>query len=119
MTTQVDALLALLRRGIHLVLSDVDCVWSADMLPFLKPLALTSRLLTGVASYFLRSADPLPFVLGQRHGYEALGKADVLMMSDCMQPENDFDGHGCFFDGVDKNTGIFAVRAPAIMNHES
>ena len=83
---KVDALLSILRQGIHLVLSDVDCVWSAD---------------------------PLPFVLGQRHGYESLANADMLIATDCMQPEQDFDGDGCFAAGVDKNTGIFAVRATA------
>jgi hypothetical protein len=55
---KIDALLSILASGLHIVLSDVDCVWSAD---------------------------PLPFVLGQRHGYASLAHADVLVATDCMQ----------------------------------
>ena len=81
---KIDALLSILGSGLHIVLSDVDCVWSAD---------------------------PLPFVLGQRHGYASLAMADVLVATDCMQPEADFERGGCFFESVDKNTGVIAVRA--------
>ena len=31
---KIDALLSILGSGLHIVLSDVDCVWSADPLPF-------------------------------------------------------------------------------------
>ena len=81
---KVDALLEVLRAGVHVVLSDVDCVWSGD---------------------------PNPMVRGQLKGYEAFAHADVLVATDCMEPEADWGDDGCYSTLIDKNTGVLAVRA--------
>ena len=81
---QVDALLPILRRGVHVVLSDVDCVWLHD---------------------------PNPMVRGQVKGYEDFAHADLIVSTDCHNPESDYDNDGCFGDLLDKNTGVLAVRA--------
>ena len=86
---KLDALLPVLRAGIHVVLSDVDCVWSSS---------------------------PLPLFHGSVPSFEDFRNADVLVATDCMTPELD-SPHGenmvpgCFRDTVDKNTGVIAVRA--------
>ncbi|KAL1495590.1 hypothetical protein AB1Y20_016951 [Prymnesium parvum] len=81
---KLDALLPVLRAGVHVVLSDVDCVWSST---------------------------PLPMFHGKVAGFEDFAHADVLLATDCMDPDKDMGGHGCFHDTVDKNTGVLAVRA--------
>lgn len=81
---KVDALVAVLRAGVHVVLSDVDCVWSHD---------------------------PGPIVRGTKPGYEQFALADVIAATDCMSPEDDFRESGCFNGLMDKNTGVLAVRA--------
>ncbi len=83
---KIDALLPVLRAGVHVVLSDVDCVWSAS---------------------------PVPMFHGRLAGYEDFAHADVLVATDCMSPEQDEAGSGCYGDTVDKNTGVIAVRATA------
>ena len=83
---KLDALLPVLRAGVNVVLSDVDCVWSAS---------------------------PLPMFHGQVPGFEDFAHADVLVATDCMSPEIDLQESGCFHDTVDKNTGVLAVRATA------
>ena len=64
---KVDAILVVLRAGVNIVLSDVDCVWSAD---------------------------PAPMVLGRVAGFENFKSADLVVMTDCMTPEDDLNGHG-------------------------
>ena len=81
---KLDALLPVLRAGVHVVLSDVDCVWSSS---------------------------PLPMFHGQLPGFEDFAHADLLVATDCMSPEDDHAGSGCYHDTVDKNTGVIAVRA--------
>jgi hypothetical protein len=81
---KIDALLPVLRAGVHVVLSDVDCVWSSS---------------------------PLPMFHGQISGFEDFAHADLLVATDCMDPEDDHRNHGCYHDTVDKNTGVLAVRA--------
>ena len=85
---KLDALLPVLRAGVNVVLSDVDCVWSAS---------------------------PLPMFHGQVRGFEDFALADVILATDCMSPDLDApaDGRvpGCYRDTVDKNTGVIAVRA--------
>ena len=81
---KLDALLPVLRAGVHVVLSDVDCVWSSS---------------------------PLPLFHGHIAGFEDFRHADVLVATDCMSPEDDHRDHGCFHDTVDKNTGVLAIRA--------
>ena len=87
---KLDALLPVLRAGINVVLSDVDCVWSSS---------------------------PLPMFHGQLRGYEDFAAADVLLATDCMAPDLDAPASGsngvpgCYRDTVDKNTGVIAVRA--------
>ena len=94
---KIDALLPVLMAGIHVVLSDVDCVWSSS---------------------------PLPMFHGQVKGFEDFAHADVLLATDCMAPDLDsptahtLEGgvmnapaSGCFRDTVDKNTGVMAIRA--------
>ena len=41
-----------------------------------------------------RSADPAPMVLGHVNGFENFRSADLVVMTDCMTPEADLDGHG-------------------------
>ena len=81
---KLDALLPVLRAGVHVVLSDVDCVWSSS---------------------------PLPMFHGQIAGFEDFAHADVLVATDCMSPADDHRDSGCYHDTVDKNTGVLAVRA--------
>ena len=81
---KLDALLPVLRAGIHVVLSDVDCVWSSS---------------------------PLPMFHGKVPGFEDFAFADVLVATDCMSPEEDLADSGCYHDTVDKNTGVLAIRA--------
>ena len=85
---KLDALLPVLRAGINVVLSDVDCVWSAS---------------------------PLPMFHGQVRRFEDFALADVILATDCMSPDLDApkDGRvpGCYRDTADKNTGVIAVRA--------
>ena len=69
-----------------MVLSDVDCVWSGD---------------------------PNPMVRGQLKGYEAFAHADVLVATDCMEPEADWGDDGCYSTLIDKNTGVLAVPRDA------
>ena len=83
---KLDALLAVLSRGVHVVLSDVDCVWSAS---------------------------PEALVRGHTPGFQAFADADVLVATDCMSPELDASGDGCYNELMDKNTGVLAVRATA------
>ena len=54
---KLDALLPVLRAGIHVVLSDVDCVWSSS---------------------------PLPMFHGEIKGFEDFRHADVIVATDCM-----------------------------------
>lgn len=56
-----------LASGVNIVLSDVDCVWSAD---------------------------PAPMVLGRVAGFDNFKSADLVVMTDCMTPEDDLNGHG-------------------------
>ena len=83
---KLDALLPV--RRVNVVLSDVDCVWSASLLPMFH---------------------------GQVRGFEDFALADVILATDCMSPDLDApkDGRvpGCYRDTVDKNTGVIAVRA--------
>ena len=86
---KLDALLPVLRAGIHIVLSDVDCVWSSS---------------------------PLPMFEGRIRGFEDFLHADVIVATDCMSPDLDSPKDenappSCYRDTVDKNTGILAVRA--------
>ena len=86
---KLDALLPVLRAGINVVLSDVDCVWSSS---------------------------PLPMFHGLVPGFEDFAAADVLLATDCMSPDLDAPADtnaipGCYRDTVDKNTGVIAVRA--------
>ena len=81
---KVDALLPILRRGVHVVLSDVDCVWLHD---------------------------PNPMVRGLVPGYEDFAHADLIVSTDCHNPKSDYDSDGCFGDLLDKNTGVMAIRA--------
>jgi len=81
---KLDALLPVLRLGVHVVLSDVDCVWSSS---------------------------PLPMFHGRLPGFEDFAHADLIVATDCMSPEDDDQNSGCFYDTVDKNTGVLAVRA--------
>ena len=81
---KVDALLPILRRGVHVVLSDVDCVWLHD---------------------------PNPMVRGLVAGYEDFAHADLIVSTDCHNPQSDYDSDGCFGDLLDKNTGVMAIRA--------
>ena len=81
---KVDALLPILRRGVHVVLSDVDCVWLHD---------------------------PNPMVRGLVPGYEDFANADLIVSTDCHNPQSDYDSDGCFGDLLDKNTGVMAIRA--------
>lgn len=86
---KLDALLPVLRAGIDVVLSDVDCVWSSS---------------------------PLPMFRGELPGFEDFAHADVIVATDCMSPELDTPAHqqaesGCYRQTVDKNTGVLAVRA--------
>ena len=80
----MDALLPILRRGVHVVLSDVDCVWLHD---------------------------PNPMVRGLVAGYEDFANADLIVSTDCHNPQSDYDSDGCFGDLLDKNTGVMAIRA--------
>ena len=80
----MDALLPILRRGVHVVLSDVDCVWLHD---------------------------PNPMVRGLVPGYEDFAHADLIVSTDCHNPKSDYDSDGCFGDLLDKNTGVMAIRA--------
>jgi len=77
-------LLVILNAGIHIVLSDVDCVWSAD---------------------------PDAFVRGNVPGYEDFAHADVISATDCMDVEDDYHQSGCMNGLIDKNTGVLAIRA--------
>ncbi|EOD25951.1 hypothetical protein EMIHUDRAFT_237370 [Emiliania huxleyi CCMP1516] len=83
---KLDVLLPVLRMGINVVLSDVDCVWSSS---------------------------PLPMFHGKVAGFEDFAAADLLVASDCMDPILDVSVRdpGCYHDSVDKNTGVLAVRA--------
>ena len=81
---KVDALVAVLRAGVHVVLSDVDCVWSHD---------------------------PGPIVRGIAPGYSAFANADLISATDCMNPQADRSEAGCFNGLIDKNTGVLAIRA--------
>jgi hypothetical protein len=81
---KVDALVAVLRAGVHAILSDVDCVWSHD---------------------------PGPLVRGIAPGYAAFAQADLISATDCMSPDSDLRDAGCFSGLIDKNTGVLAVRA--------
>jgi len=74
----------ILNAGIHIVLSDVDCVWSAD---------------------------PDAFVRGNVPGYEDFAHADVISATDCMDVEDDYHQSGCMNGLIDKNTGVLAIRA--------
>ena len=56
----MDALLPILRRGVHVVLSDVDCVWLHD---------------------------PNPMVRGLVAGYEDFANADLIVSTDCHNPQ--------------------------------
>jgi len=80
---KVDALLPILRRGVHVVLSDVDCVWLHD---------------------------PNPMVRGLVPGYEDFAHADLIVSTDCHNPKSDYDSDGCFGDLLDKNTGLTLTR---------
>ena len=80
---KVDALLPILRRGVHVVLSDVDCVWLHD---------------------------PNPMVRGLVPGYEDFAHADLIVSTDCHNPRSDYDSDGCFGELLDKNTGLTLTR---------
>ena len=80
---KVDALIAVLRAGVHVVLSDVDCVWSAD---------------------------PTDLVLGRIPQYSAFAEADLIVSTDCMDPIADREDNGCYSSLIDKNTGIIAIK---------
>ena len=71
---KVDALLPILRRGVHVVLSDVDCVWLHD---------------------------PNPMVRGLVPGYEDFANADLIVSTDCHNPKSDYDSDGCFGELLD------------------
>lgn len=79
---KVDALLPILRRGVHVILSDVDAVWLHD---------------------------PNPMVRGMTPGFEDFAHADMIVSTDCHNPESDFDNAGCFGDLLDKNTGVMCA----------
>tara|TARA_B110001452_G_scaffold251255_1_gene240170 strand:+ start:546 stop:1520 length:975 start_codon:yes stop_codon:yes gene_type:complete len=82
---KVDALLPILRRGVHVILSDVDAVWLHD---------------------------PNPMVRGVTPGFEDFAHADMIVSTDCHNPESDFDNAGCFGDLLDKNTGVMCACRP-------
>ena len=75
-------LLPILRRGVHVILSDVDAVWLHD---------------------------PNPMVRGMRPGFEDFAHADMIVSTDCHNPESDSMNAGCFGDLLDKNTGVMCA----------
>jgi len=53
---KLDALLPVLRKGIHIVLSDVDCVWSSSPLPMFEGRVVRGR---GSGITFARSTHAI------------------------------------------------------------
>ena len=84
-TSQSSVFTTQLRAGVHVVLSDVDCVWLHD---------------------------PNPMVRGQVAGYEDFAKADLLVSTDCHNPVSDYDTAGCFGALLDKNPGVTCAAWP-------
>jgi hypothetical protein len=81
---KVEAILTLLHTsGRPVLTSDVDVVWMGD---------------------------PTALVTGRLAGYEDFAHADLLLSTDCLDPQRDRDDHGCFHELLDRNTGVLLVR---------
>ena len=81
---KVGAILTLLHAsGRAVVVSDVDVAWLHN---------------------------PAELLAGRMQGYEDFAHADVLLSTDCLDPELDVKDHGCFHVLQDRNTGVLMVR---------